>query len=169
MTNNQKLKDYCPESLLPICGKIFLFLYKSTFSHYSWNVQVIWLEIRGVFLDILKAFDKVWHEDLIFKLKQNGVSGNLLNLLCDFWRNRKQKVLLNGQISDWSDVNAGVLQGSILGPLLFLIYINSLSEGLSLKAKQLVNDTFLFSMIHDSNTSALELNSDLAKINRWAF
>ena len=57
-------------------------------------------EVRGVILDISKAFDKVWHEGLILKLKQNGISGNLLNLLCDFLRNRKQRVLLNGQVSD---------------------------------------------------------------------
>ena len=126
-------------------------------------------EVRGVFLDISKAFDKVWHERLIFKLKQNGISGNLINLLCDFLRNRKQRVLLNGQVSVWSDVKAGVPQGSILGPLLFLIYINDLSEGLSSNAKLFANDTFLFSVIHDSNTSALELNNDLANINRWAF
>ena len=49
-------------------------------------------EVRGVFLDISKAFDKVWHEGLIFKLKQNSISGNLLNLLCDFLRNKKQRV-----------------------------------------------------------------------------
>ena len=126
-------------------------------------------EVRGVFLDISKAFDKVWHEGLIFKLKQNGISGNLLNLLCDFLRNRKQRVLLNGQVSDWSDVRAGAPQGSILGPLLFLIYINDLSEGLSSNTKLFADDKSLFSVIHDSNTSALELSSDLAKINRWAF
>ena len=73
-------------------------------------------EVRGVFLDISKVFDKVWYVGLIFKLKQNGVSGNLLNLLCDFLRNRKQRALLNGQVSDWSDVRAGVPQGSTLGP-----------------------------------------------------
>ena len=109
-------------------------------------------EVRGVFLDISKAFDKVWHEGLIFKLKQNGISGNLLNLLCDFLRNRKQRVLLNGQVSDWSDVRAGVPQGSILDPLLFLIYIKDLSV-LSLNAKLFADDTSLFSVIHDSNTS----------------
>ena len=113
-------------------------------------------------------FDKVWHEGLIFKLKQNGISGNLLNLLYDFLRNRKQRVLLNGQISDWSDVNAGVPQGFILGPL-FLIYINDLPEGLSSNGKLFVDDMSLFSVIHDSSTSALELNSNLTKINRWTF
>ena len=65
-------------------------------------------EVGGVFLDISKAFDQVGHEGLIFKLKQNGISGNLPNLLCDLLRNGKQRVLLNGQVFDWSDVNAGV-------------------------------------------------------------
>ena len=67
------------------------------------------LKLELFFLDISKAFDKVWHEDLIFELKQNGIFGNLLNLLCDFLRYRKPIVSLNGQVSDWSDVRAGVL------------------------------------------------------------
>ena len=61
-----------------------------------------------MFLDISKAFDKVWHESLIFKLKQNGISGKLLNLIKDFLKKRKQRVVLNGQFSSWDDVNAGV-------------------------------------------------------------
>ena len=149
--------DSCRNQLLAITHE----MYKS----FDEGFEVV----RGVFLDISKAFDKVWHEGLIFKLKQKGIPGNLQNLLCDFLRNRKQRVLLNGQVSDWSDVNAGVPQGSILGPLLFLIYINDLSEGLSSNVKLFADHTSLFSVIHDSNTSALELNSDLAKINRWAF
>ena len=64
------------------------------------NDLMIGFDVRCVFLDISKAFDKVWHEGLIFKLKQNDISGNLLNLLCDFLRNRKQRVLLNRQVSD---------------------------------------------------------------------
>ena len=77
--------------------------------------------------------------------------------------------MLNGQVSDWSNVRAGVPPGSILGPLLLLIYINDLSEGLSSNAKLFADDTSFFSVVHDSNTSALELNSDLAKINRLVF
>ena len=151
-----KPDDYCINQLLAITHEI----YKSFDDGF---------EVRGVFLDISKAFGKVWHEGLIFKLKQNGISGSLLNLLCDFLRNRKQRVLLNGQVFDWSDVRAGIPQGSILGPLLFLIYINDLLEELSSNAKLFADNTSLFSVIHESNTSALELNSDLAKINRWVF
>ena len=77
--------------------------------------------------------------------------------------------MLNGKVSDWSDVRADALQGSILGLLLLLIYINDLSEGLSSNAKLFADDTSFFSVIHDSNTSDLDLNGDLAEINRWAF
>ena len=126
-------------------------------------------EVRSVFLDISKAFDKVWHEGIIFKLQQNGISDDLLNILSDFLRNRKQRVTLNGQSSSWTDVNAGVPQGSVLGPLLFLIYINDLPDGLSSNAKLFADDTSLFSVVHDINTSTIELNSDLKKINDWAF
>ena len=59
------------------------------------------LQVRSVFLNISKAFDKVWHDSIIFKLTQNGISGNLLNLLRDFLNERKQRVVLNGQFSTW--------------------------------------------------------------------
>ena len=74
------------------------------------------LEVRGIFLDISKAFDKVWHDGLIFKLRQNGISGDIINILQDFLCNRKQRVVLNDQCSSWADVNACVPQGSILEP-----------------------------------------------------
>ena len=89
------------------------------------------LDVRAVFLDISKAFDKVWHQGLLYKLEQNGISGNLPETLTDFLKDRKQRVVLNGQNSSWANVEVGVPQGSILGPLLFLIYINDLPDNLS--------------------------------------
>ena len=123
----------------------------------------------GVFLDILKAFDEVWHKGIIFKLKQNGISGKLLSVLSDFLKDRKQIVILSGQVSSWTGVNAGVPQGSILGPVRFLIYINDLADGLSSNVKLFADDKSLFSVTHDASTSGNELNNDLYQINKWAF
>ena len=128
--------------------------------------------MRSVFLDFSKSFDKVWHKVLLFKLSQNGISNNLLHLLSSFLSDRKQReqrVLLNGQTSEWQNVTADVPQGSNLGPLLFLIYIIDLSSELSSKAKLFPDNTTLFSVTHDITTSANELSNDLKKISDWAF
>ena len=87
----------------------------------------------------------------------------------DILSNRYQRVVLNGQSSGWAAVNAGVPQGSILGPLLLLIYINDLSTGLSSNPRLYANNTSLFSVVHDRNTSASELSNDLIKIRNWAY
>ena len=87
------------------------------------------------FLDISKAFNKVCHEGLIYKLKSMGISDSLLKLIQSFLTNRFQRVLLNGQISEWLPVKARMLQGSILGPLFFLIYINDSSENIESTVK----------------------------------
>ena len=73
------------------------------------------LEVGGVFVDISKAFDKLCHEGLIYKLQQNGISGELLNIVIDFRNNRKQRVVFNDQTSNWVAVKVGVPQGSIMG------------------------------------------------------
>ena len=91
------------------------------------------------------------------------MSGKLLLLLKDFLESRKQRVVLNGQHSSWRDVNAGVPEGSILGPLLFLGYINDLSNGLKSNPKLFADDTSLFSVIHDVNSSQIDLNENLDK------
>ena len=84
-------------------------------------------------------------------------------------RKRKQKVVLNGQSSSWTNVKVGVTQGSILKPLLFLIYINVLADGLSSKIELFTDDTSLFPVIHDSVNTTSELNSDLARIKQRVF
>ena len=127
------------------------------------------LEVRSVYLDMSKAFDKVWHEGVIFKLKQNGFEGNLLNLFQNYLTNRKQRVVINGMESNWGDIKAGVPQGSVLGPLLFLIYINDLEEGIKSYVKFFADDTSLFSVVHNPVVSAEDLNHDLDLINKWAY
>ena len=116
-----------------------------------------------------KAFDIVWHEGLIFKLKSMGISDALLELIKSFLAKRFQRVVLNGQTLERLPVKAGVPQGLILGPLFFLIYINDLSVDITSTVKLFADDTSLFSIVHDPNTSANELNKDLQKISEWAY
>ena len=102
-------------------------------------------------------------EGLILKLSRNGISGNLVNLLKDFLKQRKQRVLLNGQNYFLKGITSGVPQGSILETLLFLIYINDLSNDLSSSCKLFADDASLFSVVHNVT------NRDVSKISEWAF
>ena len=112
------------------------------------------LQVRGIPLDIYKAFDKVWYHRLLFKRESFGIRGELLNLLEDYLSNMSQRVLLYGQESSWFHNKNGFPQGSILGPLLFLIHINDLPDGLSSTAKFFADDASLFSIVHDLNELA---------------
>ena len=159
-SDKQNIKNYRPVPLLPIQSKIFerlIFneMFKSFISdnlispnqsitHEIYKSFDDGLEVGGAFLDISKAFDKVWHEGIIFKLKQNGISGDLLQILSDFLSNRKQRDVLNGQNSSWTIVHAGFPQRSILGQLLFLIYINDLADDLSSNVKLFADETYYF-------------------------
>ena len=172
--NKQILKNYRPVSLLPICGKIFERLICNNLFEYFIENDVVsqnqpgfksgnpcinqlisitheihpsfddGLEVRGDFLDISKAFYKVWNEGLIYKLKQNRIKGNLLDTLTNFLNDRKQRVVLNDQHSKWVNIEASFPQGTILGPLPFLIYINDLPDNLILNPKLFDGDTSLF-------------------------
>ena len=118
-------------------------------------------EVRAVFLDISKAFDKVWHDGLIFKLEQNGISGNILKLFQNYLSNRKQRVVLNGSYSDLSSVESGVPQCSVLAPLLFLVCINDLERNIKSNVKFFADD--------NPELSANDLNHDLGVIHQWAY
>ena len=82
---------------------------------------------------------------------------------------RKQRVALNGQTSSWKNILAGVPQDSVLDPILFLIYINDLPDGIKSICKIFIDDTSLFSKVKDKNCSTVELNNDLKIISNWAF
>ena len=159
ITPNQsgfKTGDSCINQLISITHEI----YKSFDDDYK---------VGGVFFDISKSFDKVWYQGFHNKLRQNGISGELLNTLTDFLHNRTQRVILNGQYFIWTKVEAGAPQGSILGPLLFLIYINDLSDNLASNPKLFADDTSLFSVVKNVDASNIDLNNDLKKIGEWAF
>ena len=111
-------------------------------------------DVRGIFLDLSKAFDRVWHDGLIYKIKHIDITGNSLKLIESFLSNRFQQVVLNGQSSSWAPVCAGVPQGSILGPLFFLIYINDLSKGISSTVKLFADDTWKMSFNPDVSEQA---------------
>ena len=102
------------------------------------------LDVRAVFLDISKAFDKVWHDGLIFKFRQNGISGSIIKLFGDYLHSRKQRVVLNGFYSDYYIIESGVPQGSVLGLLFFLVYINDLGRNIKSNVKFFADDTMLF-------------------------
>ena len=115
-----------------------------------------------------KAFDRVYHDGLIHKLQCMGIEGNLLQWLTSYLFNRRQRVVINGQSSQWKDTNAGVPQGSILGPLLFLIYVNDIVDDLESSPCLFADDTSLLEVISDVQTSFDKLNRDLARLADWA-
>ena len=98
-----------------------------------------------------------------------GISGERYNLLENYLSGTFQRVVLNGQILSWRPVLAGVPQGSIMGPFLFLIYINDLPNELKSNVKLFADDTSLFTVVKDKNESANILNNDLQSIFTWAY
>ena len=125
-------------------------------------------EVRAVFCDVSKAFDRVWHTGRLYKLSRAGISGPLLSWFTNYLNNRKQRVVLPGTSSSWKPIKAGVPQGSLLGPLLFLIYINDIVEDIHCNIRLFADDTSLFIIVDDPTEAAQLLNSDMEKIDQWA-
>ena len=123
---------------------------------------------QAVYFDISKAFDRVWHKGLIHKLDANGIRGKLLEWFVDYLSNRIQAVVIKGDQSEYKNITAGVPQGSVLGPLLFLIYINDIVEGIQSIIKLFADDTSMSLALNDPALRAEILNSDLEKIYSWS-
>jgi hypothetical protein len=138
-----------------------------TFYNDLFSAHDITRSLDIVYLDFQKAFDKVPHNKLMFKVKQLGIDGNIHKWIENWLSNRKQRVVINGTASDWAPVTSGVPQGSVLGPVLFIIYINDIDVGLNNFISKFADDTKIGNSIitdHDR----ISLQEDLNKISEWS-
>ena len=124
-------------------------------------------DVRMVFLDISKAFDRVWHRGLLVKLKQLGIGDPLLSWIQSYLSNRKQRVVLDGQFSEWISIESGVPQGSVLGPLLFLVFINDLVDDLTCKVYIFADDTSFLEIVESPEQTVISLNNNLSVVQEW--
>ena len=128
---------------------------------------------QDVALDISKAFDRVWHAGLLHKLKSYGISGQIFGLISSVLSNRQLRVVLDGKSSQEYPVNAGVPQGSILGPTIFLLYINDLPDDVICNIANYADDTTLYCKCDQASDLwqqlelASELESDLQDTVDW--
>jgi retron-type reverse transcriptase len=120
-----------------------------------------------VFFDFKKAFDTVPHQRLLYKAEKCGISGNLLRWIKEWLSERRQRVVVNGSFSDWIQVISGVPQGSVLGPILFLIYINDLGDGVKEFLSLFADDTKLFSSVRSAE-QVQSLQDSINKLNSWS-
>ena len=105
----------------------------------------------------------------MYKLRRNGISGQLLLLVESFLANREQQTVFSGKLSKWGSITAGIPQGSIWGPLFFLIYINDLPDGLKCNVQLFTCDTFIFTVVQDPNAATDNINHNLQLISLWGF
>ena len=119
-------------------------------------------------LDASAAFDRVWHDGLLYKLKCKGITGKLFDWIKPYLSDRFQRVVIKGQFSEWIKILAGVPQGSILGPLLFLIYIDDIINEIECDMYLYADDTTLLEVITDPVLSFEKINGDLTKLHTWS-
>ena len=124
------------------------------------------IPVDTIFLDFRKAFDSVPHKRLLLKLERLEVSGNVLKWISSFLSNRSQRVVINGQSSEWTDVSSGVPQGSVLGPLYFLLYVNDLPDEVKSCCKLFADDAKIYKYLQ--NLKDFEtIQNDLNKLCQW--
>ena len=130
-----------------------------------------WLDlgfpVDAIYLDFSKAFDSVPHMRLLEKLKSYGIGGALLEWIKDFLVGRRQRVCVNGSFSSWSAVTSGVPQGSCLGPVLFVVYINDLPDVINSLCEMYADDTKVFSPV-DKIELKEKIQADLDNLIQWA-
>ena len=114
--------------------------------------------------NISKAFDRGWHEGLLKKLEAAGIAGSLLIWFRSYLTDRRQRVVIPGAESAWKFIRAGVPQGSILGPLLFLLFINDIVTDIGSNIRLFADDTSLFIFVENLDTAAELINLDLKKL-----
>ena len=121
-----------------------------------------------IYTDFMKAFDKVPHERLLVKLKSYGIVGDVLEWIRQFLMNRRQRVCVEGNFSDWADIASGIPQGSVLGPILFLVYINDLPSCVTdCRVKIFADDTKLYKEIQSESDCSV-LQSNIENIYEWS-
>ena len=120
-----------------------------------------------IYLYFQKAFDKVPHQRLILKLKSHGMGNSIINWIEQWLTDRRQRVVVDGEVSSWKSVLSGVPQGSVLGPILFLVYINDLEEGVTGNILKFADDTKLFTKTKETGDKQ-NLQDDIDKLVKWS-
>ena len=120
-----------------------------------------------IYLDFKKAFDSVPHKRLIGVLRQYGKTGKTLNWITDFLSGRQQRVVINDSRSSWQPVKSGIPQGSVLGPVLFLIYINTMPDKIASKIYLFDDDAKLYRQIEDKS-DVTRIHEDLQSLETWS-
>ena len=121
------------------------------------------------FCDISKAFNRVWYDGLIHKINNYGLRYNLCDWLKSYLHNRKQRIVINNKHSSFLPVKAGVPQGSVLGPLLFLLYINDICDNLRSSTRLFADDSSIIATYPDIPTLVnVNVNADLVNLSKWS-
>ena len=120
-----------------------------------------------MYIDFSKAFDSVPHTRLLIKLQAYGICGDLYNWLCNYLTERKQQVVLNGESCSWTTVTSGVPQGSVLGPLLFSLFVNDLPSIVRSPLVLFADDANIYHSIQSDEDYQL-LQQDLDSLYKWS-